>query len=66
VAAFPSERAADACDALARRGIPARVIGRAEAGTGVVRSDGSPLPAFPRDEVARVLSGDGDVVGFRS
>ncbi len=60
VAAFPAERAAPACEALARLGIPAHVIGRAEAGTGVVRSDGTPLPDFPRDEVARVLGGERD------
>lgn len=57
VAAFPSERAVAACEALARLGVPARVIGRAEAGTGVVRTDGSPLADFARDEVARVLAG---------
>jgi hydrogenase expression/formation protein HypE len=62
VAAFPPERAVDACEALASCGIQARVIGRAEAGSGVVQSDGSPLPDFPRDEVARVLgAGSGDV-----
>lgn len=57
VAALPPERAAGACEALARIGIPARVIGRAEPGSGVVRGDGSALPDFARDEVARVLSG---------
>ena len=57
VAALPPERAAAATEALARAGIAARVIGRAEAGSGVVFGDGSPLPEFTRDEVARVLAG---------
>jgi hydrogenase maturation factor len=56
LAAFPAERAAAACEALARGGTPARVIGAAEAGQGVVRRDGTPLPEFPRDEVARALA----------
>jgi hydrogenase expression/formation protein HypE len=58
LAAFPAERATEACRALERCGIPARAIGNAEGGSGVLRSDGAPLPSFPRDEVARVLSGD--------
>jgi hypothetical protein len=36
--------------------VPARIIGYAEAGSSVVRADGSPLPRFERDEVARVLA----------
>jgi hypothetical protein len=31
------------------------VIGEAVAGCGVVYSDGTPLPRFDRDEIARVL-----------
>jgi len=54
LAAFPEERAEDACRALAEHG-GARVIGRAQPGDGVVRTDGSALPRFDRDEVARVL-----------
>jgi hydrogenase maturation factor len=57
LAAFPPERAADACEAIAKRGIPAHVIGRAEPGSGVVLRDGDALPEFARDEVARVLGG---------
>ena len=56
LAAFRSDHAAGACDALAKRGIPARVIGHAEPGSGVVHRDGTDLPAFARDEVARVLA----------
>jgi len=55
LAAFPPDRAADACRLLGNRGIPARIIGRAVAGSGVLRSDRSPLPTFAHDEVARVL-----------
>jgi hydrogenase maturation factor len=54
--AFPPERAAAACEALAKRGFPARVIGRAEPGRGVALSGGVPLAEFARDEVARVLA----------
>jgi hydrogenase maturation factor len=56
LAAFPSERTATACTALEERGIPARTIGAAESGAGVVLEDGSALPLPARDEVARVLS----------
>jgi hydrogenase maturation factor len=56
LAAFPAERAAGACEALARAGTPARVIGSAEEGSGVWLRDGSALPAFTRDEVARALA----------
>jgi hydrogenase maturation factor len=55
LAAFPVERAAAACEELAKRGIPARVIGEATPGSGVALRDGSPLAEFSRDEVARVL-----------
>jgi hydrogenase maturation factor len=62
LAALAAGRAAAACEQLARRGTPARVIGRAEEGAGVVREDGRPLPVFERDEVARVL---GDLAAGR-
>lgn len=55
LAAFPPERAASACAALEKGGTPAAVLGEAEAGSGVCLSDGSPLVAPARDEVARVL-----------
>jgi hydrogenase maturation factor len=55
LAAFPPDRAADACRSLENRGVPARIIGNAVAGSGVLRSDRSPLPTFAHDEVARVL-----------
>lgn len=58
LAAFPEERAESACRALSETAA-ARIIGRAEAGSGVVRPDGSPLPRFDRDEVARVLEAGG-------
>jgi hydrogenase maturation factor len=56
LAAFPTDRAAVACGLLEDRGIPARVIGEAVPGDGVLKSDGSSLVAFTQDEVARVLS----------
>jgi hydrogenase expression/formation protein HypE len=55
LAAFPRDRATDACRTLEDRGVPARIIGDAAAGSGVLRSDGSRLPTFACDEVARVL-----------
>ncbi len=55
LAAFPLDRAAVACRRLEDRGIPARTIGKAVTGSGVLRSDLSPLPIFAQDEVARVL-----------
>jgi hydrogenase maturation factor len=55
LAAFPSDRASDACRLLEDRGVPARTIGVAVPGSGVLRSDRSPLPIFVHDEVARVL-----------
>jgi len=55
LAAFPAERADEACRALGEHG-GARVIGHAQPGSGVVRADGSALPRFDRDEVARVLA----------
>jgi hydrogenase maturation factor len=56
LAAFPADRAAAACRALEARGLPAHAIGTAVAGSGVERADGSALPRFDRDEVARVLA----------
>jgi len=55
LAAFAPDRAAGACRLLEDRGIPARTIGRAASGSGVLLSDHSPLPIFAHDEVARVL-----------
>ncbi len=55
LAAFPPDRVADACRRLEDRGIPARTIGKAVSGSGVLQSDRSPLPTFAYDEVARVL-----------
>jgi hydrogenase maturation factor len=55
LAAFPREHAANACRLLENRGVPARIIGKAVSGSGVLRRDGSPLPTFRQDEVARVL-----------
>jgi hypothetical protein len=40
---------------LEKRGVPARVIGEAVPGSGVLQSDHTPLPTFAHDEVARVL-----------
>lgn len=55
LAGFPPERAEEACAALERTGTPARVIGRAEAGSGVRLLDGRELAPPARDEVARLL-----------
>lgn len=55
LAGFPPDRAADACRLLEDRGVPARIIGKAVTGSGVLRNDRSPLPTFAHDEVARVL-----------
>jgi hydrogenase maturation factor len=57
LAAFPPARAEAALAGLGRSGFAARRIGEAFEGDGVVRADGTPLPAFARDEVARVLGG---------
>ena len=51
LAAFPAD---DAGAAVAALGGDAAVIGRAEAGEGVVDTDGRPLPWPERDEVARL------------
>jgi hydrogenase expression/formation protein HypE len=56
LAAFPPARSEAALRALASRGFEARVIGEAARGSGVVLRDGSALPRFDRDEVARLLS----------
>jgi hydrogenase expression/formation protein HypE len=55
LAAFPPDRAANACRLLEDRGVPARIIGKAVSGSGVLKSDRFPLPTFAHDEVARVL-----------
>jgi hydrogenase maturation factor len=55
LAAFPAQRASDAVRILEGHGTPAQVIGTAVSGSGVMRSDGSALPVFSRDEVARIL-----------
>jgi hydrogenase expression/formation protein HypE len=55
LAAFPAQLAKDAMRRLEDHGTPARIIGKAVSGNGVVRSDGSALAVFARDEVARVL-----------
>jgi hydrogenase expression/formation protein HypE len=56
LAAFPGEGADAACRALASGGFDASAIGAATSGAGVLRADGSPVPVFPVDEVARVLA----------
>lgn len=55
LAGFAPQRVAAACSALERLGAPARLIGRAEPGSGVVLGDGRALCAPARDEVARLL-----------
>jgi hydrogenase maturation factor len=55
LAAFSPDRAADACRLLEDHGVPARIVGKAMSGSGVLQSDGFPLPTFAHDEVARVL-----------
>ena len=55
LAAFCEADLADVLPRFEARGFPARVIGRAEPGTGVHGPDG-PLARFERDEVARVLA----------
>ena len=55
LAAFSAARAATAVAALEAGGFEARAIAKAEPGAGVILSDGTPLPHFERDEVARVL-----------
>lgn len=57
LAAFPQGRVSQACLALESLGVPARAIGAAEAGSGVVLEGGRPLPRYDRDELSRVLSG---------
>ena len=56
-AAFPSERADAAREALSARGHEAVAIARAAPGSGVTLEDGSALPRFERDELSRVLDG---------
>jgi len=56
LAAFPPARLEAALRALDARGFDARVIGEAAVGSGVTLRDGSALPRFDRDEVARLLA----------
>jgi hydrogenase maturation factor len=56
LAAFPEARAEAACAELRGSGFAVNAIGRAEPGAGVHFDDGTALPRFARDEVARVLS----------
>jgi hydrogenase maturation factor len=56
LAAFAGDVAAAGVAGLARLGFEVAVIGRAAGGAGVRLRDGSLLPRFDRDEVARVLS----------
>jgi hydrogenase maturation factor len=56
LAAFPEGRAEAACAELRGSGFAVSAIGRAEPGAGVHFDDGTALPRFARDEVARVLS----------
>ena len=55
LASVPEPRAEALLDALSREGLIAACIGRARPGhREVIRQDGSPLPTFARDEIARV------------
>ena len=55
LAAFGPDEASAARDALTSQGHEVAEIARAEAGSGVTRTDGTPLPRFERDELSRVL-----------
>jgi hydrogenase expression/formation protein HypE len=55
LAAFPADRIDEAVRVFEDHHLPARVIGKATSGSGVIQSDGSPLQAFAQDEVARAL-----------
>lgn len=57
LAAMEPERAPQAVARLEQAGIPAAIVGRAEAGAGGVleAETGSALPSFARDELARFL-----------
>ena len=54
LAGFAPDRLERALRDLARAGHEARVIGRAEAGSGVAFTDGAPLPRHERDELSRL------------
>lgn len=56
LAAFAEDAAAGARATLDAAGHPVAVIARAVSGSGVSLLDGSPLPRYERDEVARVLA----------
>ena len=55
LAALPADRAREAYRRFEASGISLSAIGRTVSGSGVVKSDGAPLPTFARDEIARVL-----------
>jgi hydrogenase expression/formation protein HypE len=57
LATFAEDALEGALDALAGAGLPGTVIGRVEAGQGVVDRDGAPVAWPERDEVPRVLAG---------
>ena len=56
LASFPEERFMHAELALQERGHPVAAIARADAGQGVVRTDGAVLPRYEQDELSRVLA----------
>jgi hydrogenase expression/formation protein HypE len=55
LAAFPADLVERAQAALVAAGHASARLGRAEAGAGVRRTDGSPLRRFEQDEVSRIL-----------
>ncbi len=57
LAAFAPEQTEAAAAALTAAGYEVARIARAEAGSGVTRADGQPLPRFDRDELSRALEG---------
>jgi len=62
LAVFPAETADTALTALTESGHPVAAIGTAASGAGVQDRDGHSIPWPERDEVARLLSGEGLVV----
>lgn len=56
LAAFPRDIADAAKSALQRQGYPAAEIAHAEAGAGILGTDGRPLKRHEQDEVSRILS----------
>lgn len=55
LAAFPAERAEEACKTLIKEGFSSAIIARAGVGSGVRFGNGNELPRYERDEVLRVL-----------